>query len=113
MEAFTELSSFLKENTLNSRRTLRSKVEKRGIGITQVFKTCKFFSSKISRKVNDSFTKQDFLGSVASVRNSLDYVYNSASKVNETVDGMINLLEQTKTKTSHLRNRMNKLQADG
>lgn len=36
LEAFNELSTFLHENTLNSRRTLRSKVEKRGIGIIQV-----------------------------------------------------------------------------
>lgn len=90
LEAFSELSTFLHENTLNCRRTLRSKVEKRGIEIIQ-----------------------EFLQSVQSVKSVLDDIHDNVCHMNDTVDSMVRRLQETKAKTSHLRDHIYKLQSDG
>jgi hypothetical protein len=40
LEALKELSTFFTENTLQARRNLRSKIEKRSLSINEVFISC-------------------------------------------------------------------------
>jgi hypothetical protein len=40
LEALKELSTFFTENTLQARRNLRSKIEKRSLAINEVFTSC-------------------------------------------------------------------------
>jgi hypothetical protein len=40
LEALKELSTFFTENTLQARRNLRSKIEKRNLAINEVFLSC-------------------------------------------------------------------------
>lgn len=87
MEALKELSTFFTENTLNSRRNLRSKIERRSLAINE-----------------------EFLTAFKEVKASLDDVYQDVLAMNTAVQSMTNRLQVTKTQTSQLIEQTSKLQ---
>ncbi|XP_063226124.1 conserved oligomeric Golgi complex subunit 6 isoform X2 [Bacillus rossius redtenbacheri] len=89
LEALKELSTFFTENTLLSRRNLRSKIEKRSIVINE-----------------------DFLSEFREVKDALDDIYNDVSAMNNSVQNMTSRLQSTKTQTQDLIEQTTKLQAE-
>ncbi|CAH0391613.1 unnamed protein product [Bemisia tabaci] len=89
LEGLKELSVFFKENTLQSRRNLRSKIEKRSLEINA-----------------------DFLSAFQVVKEKLDSVYNDVKAMNESVQIMTTQLHSTKTHTHRLIEQTLKLQSD-
>ncbi|XP_069686337.1 conserved oligomeric Golgi complex subunit 6 [Periplaneta americana] len=89
LEALKELSTFFTENTLQSRRNLRSKIEKRSLAINE-----------------------DFLSAFREVKEALDAIYNDVSEMNNSVQNMTSRLQATKTQTHHLIDQTTKLQAE-
>ncbi|CAK9829286.1 Conserved oligomeric Golgi complex subunit 6 [Anthophora retusa] len=87
LEALKELSTFFTENTLNSRRNLRSKIERRSLAINE-----------------------DFLSAFREVKSSLDDIYQDVLAMNSAVQCMANRLQVTKTQTSQLIDQTGKLQ---
>lgn len=87
MEALKELSTFFTENTLNSRRNLRSKIERRSLAINE-----------------------EFLAAFKEVKASLDDVYQDVLAMNTAVQSMTNRLQVTKAQTSQLIEQTSKLQ---
>lgn len=87
MEALKELSTFFTENTLNSRRNLRSKIERRSLAINE-----------------------EFLSAFREVKSSLDGIYQDVLAMNNAVQYMTNRLQTTKTQTSQLIDQTAKLQ---
>ncbi|CAK9802861.1 Conserved oligomeric Golgi complex subunit 6 [Anthophora plagiata] len=87
LEALKELSTFFTENTLNSRRNLRSKIERRSLTINE-----------------------DFLSAFREVKSSLDDIYQDVLAMNTAVQCMANRLQVTKTQTSQLIDQTGKLQ---
>ncbi|XP_032663782.1 conserved oligomeric Golgi complex subunit 6 isoform X1 [Odontomachus brunneus] len=87
LEALKELSTFFTENTLNSRRNLRSKIERRSLAINE-----------------------DFLVAFKEVKASLDDVYQDVLAMNTAVQSMTNRLQVTKAQTSQLIEHTGKLQ---
>lgn len=87
MEALKELSTFFTENTLNSRRNLRSKIERRSLAINE-----------------------EFLSAFREVKSSLDDIYQDVLAMNNAVQCMTNRLQTTKTQTSQLIDQTAKLQ---
>ncbi|XP_011344994.1 conserved oligomeric Golgi complex subunit 6 isoform X2 [Ooceraea biroi] len=87
LEALKELSTFFTENTLNSRRNLRSKIERRSLTINE-----------------------EFLAAFKQVKASLDDVYQDVLAMNTAVQSMTNRLQATKAQTSQLLEQTTKLQ---
>ncbi|XP_046828194.1 conserved oligomeric Golgi complex subunit 6 isoform X1 [Vespa crabro] len=87
LEALKELSTFFTENTLNARRNLRSKIERRSLAINE-----------------------DFLSAFREVKTCLDNIYQDVLAMNNSVQCMTNRLQVTKTKTSQLIEQTTKLQ---
>ncbi|KAF7382195.1 conserved oligomeric Golgi complex subunit 6-like [Vespula maculifrons] len=87
LEALKELSTFFTENTLNARRNLRSKIERRSLAINE-----------------------DFLSAFREVKTCLDNIYQDVLGMNTSVQCMTNRLQVTKTKTSQLIEQTTKLQ---
>ncbi|XP_060811125.1 conserved oligomeric Golgi complex subunit 6 [Bombus pascuorum] len=87
LEALKELSTFFTENTLSSRRNLRSKIERRSLAINE-----------------------DFLVAFREVKSSLDDIYQDVLAMNTAVQCMTNRLQATKTQTSQLIDQTAKLQ---
>jgi len=87
LEALKELSTFFTENTLNSRRNLRSKIERRSLTINE-----------------------EFLAAFKQVKGSLDDVYQDVLAMNTAVQSMTNRLQATKAQTSQLLEQTTKLQ---
>ncbi|XP_035727761.1 conserved oligomeric Golgi complex subunit 6-like isoform X1 [Vespa mandarinia] len=87
LEALKELSTFFTENTLNARRNLRSKIERRSLAINE-----------------------DFLSAFREVKICLDNIYQDVLAMNNSVQCMTNRLQVTKTKTSQLIEQTTKLQ---
>ncbi|XP_012220146.2 conserved oligomeric Golgi complex subunit 6 isoform X1 [Linepithema humile] len=87
LEALKELSTFFTENTLNSRRNLRSKIERRSLAINE-----------------------EFLAAFKEVKASLDDVYQDVLAMNTAVQSMTNRLQVTKAQTSQLIEQTSKLQ---
>jgi len=87
LEALKELSTFFTENTLNSRRNLRSKIERRSLTINE-----------------------EFLAAFKQVKDSLDDVYQDVLAMNTAVQSMTNRLQATKAQTSQLLEQTTKLQ---
>lgn len=88
MEALKELSTFFTENTLNSRRNLRSKIERRSLAINE-----------------------EFLSAFREVKSSLDDLYQDVLAMNTAVQCMTNRLQVTKAQTSQLIDQTTKLQS--
>ncbi|XP_018369908.1 PREDICTED: conserved oligomeric Golgi complex subunit 6 isoform X2 [Trachymyrmex cornetzi] len=89
LEALKELSTFFTENTLNSRRNLRSKIERRSLAINE-----------------------EFLATFREVKASLDDVYQNVLAMNTSVQSMTNRLQATKAQTSQLIEQTSKLQSE-
>ncbi|XP_068085957.1 conserved oligomeric Golgi complex subunit 6 [Anabrus simplex] len=89
LDALKQLSTFFKENTLENRRRLRSKIEKRSLAMNE-----------------------DFLWSFRGVKMTLDSVYSDVMAMNESVKEMTNRLHTTKTQTYQLIDQTTKLQAE-
>ncbi|XP_034941997.1 conserved oligomeric Golgi complex subunit 6 [Chelonus insularis] len=87
LEALTELSTFFTENTSNTRRDLRSKIEKRSLAI------------------ND-----EFLSAFREVKSTLDAIHEDVLSMNNSIQTMTNNLQATKTQTLTLLDRTTKLQ---
>ncbi|XP_026670042.1 conserved oligomeric Golgi complex subunit 6 isoform X2 [Ceratina calcarata] len=87
LEALKELSTFFTENTLNSRRNLRSKIERRSLAINE-----------------------EFLSAFREVKSCLDDIYQDVLAMNTAVQCMTNRLQTTKTQTSQLIEQTAKLQ---
>lgn len=89
LEALKELSTFFTENTLNSRRNLRSKIERRSLAINE-----------------------EFLATFREVKASLDDVYQNVLAMNTAVQSMTDRLQATKAQTSQLIEQTSKLQSE-
>lgn len=87
LEALKELSTFFTENTLNARRNLRSKIERRSLAINE-----------------------DFLSAFREVKTCLDDIYQNVLAMNTSVQCMTNRLQTTKAKTSQLIEQTTQLQ---
>ncbi|XP_011863125.1 PREDICTED: conserved oligomeric Golgi complex subunit 6 isoform X1 [Vollenhovia emeryi] len=89
LEALKELSTFFTENTLNSRRNLRSKIERRSLAINE-----------------------EFLAAFREVKATLDDVYQNVLAMNTAVQSMTDRLQVTKAQTSQLIEQTAKLQSE-
>jgi len=89
LEALKELSTFFTENTLQARRNLRSKIEKRSLAINE-----------------------DFLSAFHDMKEALDAIYNDVSEMNSSVQSMTSHLQATKIQTCHLIDQTTKLQGE-
>nr|CAG4643844.1 EOG090X03SX [Lepidurus arcticus] len=89
LEALRELSTFFKENTINSRRNLRGEIERRSLTINQ-----------------------EVLSAFKSVKEALDAVQNDALSLDQTCKEMYFRLQVTKTQTHHLLDQMAEFQAE-
>ncbi|PNF41222.1 Conserved oligomeric Golgi complex subunit 6 [Cryptotermes secundus] len=89
LEALKELSTFFTENTLQARRNLRSKIEKRSLAINE-----------------------EFLSAFSEVKEALDAIYRDVSEMNSSVQNMTARLQATKTQTRHLIDQTTKLQGE-
>ncbi|XP_063986387.1 conserved oligomeric Golgi complex subunit 6 [Diachasmimorpha longicaudata] len=87
LEALKELSTFFPENTLNNRRNLRSKIEKRGLAINE-----------------------EFLSAFREVKSTLDDIHRDVLGMNNSIQSMTSRLQATKTQTLSLIDRTTKLQ---
>lgn len=87
IEALKELSTFFSENTLQTRRNLRSKIEKRSLAINE-----------------------DFLSAFREVKCVLDGIYSDVIAMNDSVANMTSRLHATKTKTYQLIDQTTRLQ---
>ncbi|KAJ4429443.1 hypothetical protein ANN_21612 [Periplaneta americana] len=105
LEALKELSTFFTENTLQSRRNLRSKIEKRSLAINELKNVYK-------RQLSFDVISQDFLSAFREVKEALDAIYNDVSEMNNSVQNMTSRLQATKTQTHHLIDQTTKLQAE-
>ncbi|KAG8297636.1 Golgi transport complex subunit 6 [Homalodisca vitripennis] len=89
LDALKELSVFFTENTLQSRRSLRSKIEKRSLSINE-----------------------DFLSAFRKVKEALDNIYVDVTDMNKAVETMTGQLQATKAQTHQLIEHTTKLQAE-
>lgn len=89
LEALKELSTFFTENTLQSRRNLRSQIEKRSLSINE-----------------------EFLSAFREVKNVFDDIYNDIAKMSESVAEMTKRLETTKAQTKNLIDQTNSYQLE-
>lgn len=84
-----DLSTFYGENTLESRRNLRSQIEKRSLEINK-----------------------DFIASFRVVKESLDSICSEVETMNSSVNKMRETLQRTQTQTHELINQTNGLQTE-
>lgn len=89
LEALKELSVFFTENTIQSRRSLRSKIEKQSLAINE-----------------------EFLSAFRKVKEALDNVYSDVLEMNSAVQSMTSQLQATKSQTHQLIEQTTKLQAE-
>ncbi|XP_011314204.1 conserved oligomeric Golgi complex subunit 6 [Fopius arisanus] len=87
LEALKELSTFFTENTLNNRRNLRSKIEKKSLAINE-----------------------EFLSAFREVKSTLDDIHRDVLGMNNSIQSMTSRLQTTKTQTLSLIDRTMKLQ---
>lgn len=87
MDSLKDLSTFFTDNTLDSRRNLRSQIEKRSLEINK-----------------------DFLASFRVVKESLEEICQEVETMNSSVDRMRETLQQTQKQTHELINQTNGLQ---
>ncbi|KAK9499850.1 hypothetical protein O3M35_002809 [Rhynocoris fuscipes] len=87
--ALKELNSYFHENTIQSRRNLRSKIEKRSLSINE-----------------------NFLSAFREVKERLDAVYEDVINMNNAVQTMSQQLAATKAQTNQLIEQTTKLQAE-
>ncbi|XP_054290392.1 conserved oligomeric Golgi complex subunit 6-like [Macrosteles quadrilineatus] len=90
LDALKELSVFFTENTIQTRRSLRSKIEKRSLSINE-----------------------DFLSAFRKVKEALDNIYLDVTDMNKAVETMTAQLQATKAQTHQLIEHTTKLQAEG
>ncbi|KAK3932086.1 Conserved oligomeric Golgi complex subunit 6 [Frankliniella fusca] len=88
LEALKELSTFFTENSIQSRRNLRSKIEKRSLAINE-----------------------EFLSAFTKVKDALDTVYNDVVSIDSEVRGMNMHLQATRAQTYQLIEHTTQLQA--
>lgn len=88
LEALKELSTFFTENSIQSRRNLRSKIEKRSLAINE-----------------------EFLSAFTKVKDALDTVYNDVVSIDSEVRGMSMHLQATRAQTYQLIEHTTQLQA--
>lgn len=86
MDSLADLSTFFGENTLESRRNLRSQIEKRSLEINK-----------------------EFLASFRVVKDSLDFICKEVETMNTSVNKMKETLEQTQNQTHELIKQTNEL----
>lgn len=89
LEALSDLSTYFGENTLQSRRNLRSQIEKRSLTINQ-----------------------KFLSAFGDVKNSLDVLLDDISSMTNLVNQMKSNLKNTQAQTSELIQQTNQLQSE-
>uniref|UniRef100_A0A8D8RQM6 Conserved oligomeric Golgi complex subunit 6 n=1 Tax=Cacopsylla melanoneura TaxID=428564 RepID=A0A8D8RQM6_9HEMI len=89
LEALKELSIFFTENTLISRRNLRSQIEKRSLSINE-----------------------DFVSAFRKVKETLDSMHEDVLEMNNAVTSMTTQLQNTKAQTHQLIQQTTKLQAE-
>ncbi|OXU30760.1 hypothetical protein TSAR_013226 [Trichomalopsis sarcophagae] len=87
IEALKELSTFFKENTVEDRRNLRSKIERRSLAINE-----------------------EFIDAFKEVKSVLDNMHRDVAGMNECVQSMTNRLQTTKARTLQLIDQTTKLQ---
>lgn len=88
LEALKELSTFFNENSIQSRRNLRSKIEKRSLSINE-----------------------EFLSAFGKVKDALDSVYNDVVSIDSEVQSMSMHLQSTRAQTYQLIDHTTQLQA--
>ncbi|XP_050421037.1 conserved oligomeric Golgi complex subunit 6 [Adelges cooleyi] len=79
LEALKEISEFYTENTLECRRGLRTKIEKRSLALNE-----------------------DFLSAFEKVKDAVNSLHNNVSSMNTAVVSMSTQLKETKAETQHL-----------
>ncbi|XP_052873884.1 conserved oligomeric Golgi complex subunit 6-like [Anopheles cruzii] len=89
LDALSDLSSFFKDNTLQSRRNLRSQIEKRSLEINQ-----------------------RFLGAFREVKELLDGICDDINGMSQSVEGMKSQLRSTEAQTKDLIQQANTLQEE-
>uniref|UniRef100_A0A182JAU9 Conserved oligomeric Golgi complex subunit 6 n=1 Tax=Anopheles atroparvus TaxID=41427 RepID=A0A182JAU9_ANOAO len=89
LDALSDLSSFFKENTLQSRRNLRSQIEKRSLEINQ-----------------------SFLSAFKEVKEVLDGICNDINSMSQSADSMKSQLYKTEAQTKDLIQQANTLQEE-
>lgn len=87
LEALKTLSGFFPENSIRSRRNLRSDIEKRSLTLNE-----------------------EFLDAFRNIKENLDGVCNSIGSMSECSDNMLSRLKQVKLQTNELISKTNKLQ---
>ncbi|KAJ1525454.1 hypothetical protein ONE63_010265 [Megalurothrips usitatus] len=88
LEALKELSTFFTENSIQSRRNLRSKIEKRSLSINE-----------------------EFLSAFSKVKDALDSVYNDVVSIDSEVRSMSMHLQATRAQTYQLIDHTTQLQS--
>ncbi|XP_008470939.1 conserved oligomeric Golgi complex subunit 6-like [Diaphorina citri] len=89
LEALKELSIFFTDNTLISRRNLRSQIEKRSLAINE-----------------------DFVSAFRKVKETLDTMHEDVLQMNNAVTSMTTQLQNTKAQTHQLIQQTTKLQTE-
>uniref|UniRef100_A0A1Q3F6J5 Conserved oligomeric Golgi complex subunit 6 n=1 Tax=Culex tarsalis TaxID=7177 RepID=A0A1Q3F6J5_CULTA len=89
LDALTDLSQFYTENTLQSRRNLRSQIERRSLAINE-----------------------NFLAAFREVKLALDDICGDIDAVSDSVDSMKNLLSSTEAQQKELIQQANSLQEE-
>lgn len=89
LDALTDLSQFYTENTLQSRRNLRSQIERRSLAINE-----------------------NFLAAFREVKLALDDICGDIDAVSDSVDSMKNLLSSTEAQQKELIQQANTLQEE-
>uniref|UniRef100_A0A8W7P5C6 Conserved oligomeric Golgi complex subunit 6 n=1 Tax=Anopheles coluzzii TaxID=1518534 RepID=A0A8W7P5C6_ANOCL len=89
LDALSDLSTFFKENTLQSRRNLRSQIEKRSLEINQ-----------------------NFLSAFKEVKEALDGICDDINSMSQSVESMKSQLRNTEAQTKDLIQQANTLQEE-
>lgn len=89
LEALTNLSSFFTDNTIQTRRNLRSVIEKKSLAVNE-----------------------DFLTAFAEVKDSLDSICSGIAAMTDSVTNMQDRLRATQSQTHELIEQTNGLQAE-
>ncbi|KAG4071058.1 hypothetical protein HA402_001495 [Bradysia odoriphaga] len=89
IEALTDLSTFFHENTLQTRRNLRSQIEKRSLAINE-----------------------NFLNALKQVKDAVDAIYSDISSMTSAVNEMQDCLNSAQSQSHDLIQQTNNLQAE-